>query len=177
MRKPLQIVITGAECSGKSTLAAALAEHYQEPWVREYAVDYLNGLNRAYLSKDLVAIAKGQMASIAGQREAARRVLLIDTGPEVVEIWHRDKIGPLPDAIRSLRAEWSPDLYLLCRPDIPYEHHPQREDPHRREMLFSSYRDLLKADPTVEVYGAWSQRLKQATEAIDSLLSPSESRK
>ena len=36
-----RIVLTGPECSGKTTLAAALAAHFGAPWVPEAARQYI----------------------------------------------------------------------------------------------------------------------------------------
>ena len=57
----IKVVTTGPESSGKTTLAKALAEHYQIAWVPEYSRDYLNRLNRPYQEEDLLVIAKGQI--------------------------------------------------------------------------------------------------------------------
>ena len=36
-----RVVLYGPESSGKTTLAEALAQHYQTEWVEEFARDYL----------------------------------------------------------------------------------------------------------------------------------------
>ena len=56
-----KIVIIGPESTGKSTLSQQLAHHYNEPWVREYAREYIDHLDRPYTYADLLAIAKGQV--------------------------------------------------------------------------------------------------------------------
>ena len=37
----LRVVLYGPESTGKTTLAQALANHFQTEWVREFARDYL----------------------------------------------------------------------------------------------------------------------------------------
>ncbi len=167
--KPLQIVVTGPECSGKSTLSKELAEKLDEPWVSEYAVEYLNQRTGAYQSEDLVAIAYGQLKQIHSAVPMARRYLIIDTGIEVIDLWHRDKIGPLPEELATLRQRWQPDMYLLCKPDIPYEPHPLREDEHRRDELFGKYQEMLQNECLVIVSGNMEQRIALAIDAIRTL--------
>lgn len=163
------VVVTGPECSGKSTLCAALSEALNEPWVPEFAVEYLSQINREYNSDDLVAIAEGQLRHIAEQKKEAQRVLIVDTGIEVIEVWHRDKIGPLPKRLKQMKADWQPDLYLLCKPDIPYEPSPLREDEHRRNELFGVYEELLKNSPRQVIEGALPMRIEMALKAIENL--------
>lgn len=166
MNKPLQIVVTGPECSGKSTLSRALSNALKEPWVPEYALSYLSNIDRPYRSEDLVAIARGQLAGIEEAKARARQLLIIDTGIEVIDIWHRDKLGPLPEDLEAMRRAWQPDLYLLCKPDIPYQAHPLREDEHRRDELFEVYKQELADETHAIVSGNEAQRLEMALSAI-----------
>ncbi|MFA5632953.1 MAG: ATP-binding protein [Thiohalobacteraceae bacterium] len=165
------VVVTGPECSGKSTLCAALSEALNEPWVPEFAVEYLTEIDRNYTSDDLIAIAEGQLRNISEKKNSARRVLIVDTGIEVIEVWHRDKIGPLPERLRQMKTDWHPDLFLLCRPDIPYEPSPLREDEHRRNELFEVYENLLTNSPVQIIAGVLPERIKTALEAIENLSS------
>ena len=69
-----------------------------------------------------------------------------------------------------MRAQWQPDLYLLCKPDIPYEPHPLREDEHRRDELFEWYLDLLRHTKCAVIEGGEPRRIELALSAIQSLL-------
>ena len=57
----IKIAIVGPESTGKSTLAQALAEYYNEPWVPEMARSYMANLNRPYTLNDIIVIAKLQL--------------------------------------------------------------------------------------------------------------------
>ena len=60
--KPIQkIVVLGPESTGKSTLCAALAAHYQTIWTPEYARAFLSMNGTKYTYDDLLTIAKGQI--------------------------------------------------------------------------------------------------------------------
>jgi nicotinamide riboside kinase len=43
-----RIAIVGPECTGKTHLAMALANHYQTVWAPEYARKYIDTLQRTY---------------------------------------------------------------------------------------------------------------------------------
>ncbi len=169
LAKPRLIVVTGPECAGKSTLSEALAQALNEPWVPEYAVQYLNQNPGAYHSDDLIAIALGQLQGIEKAMPHAEKYLISDTGVEVIDIWHRDKIGPLPTELIPMRKEWKPDLYLLCQPDIPYKPHPLREDEHRRDELFVLYQEMLQHEPVQIISGPLPQRIRTALRSIEQL--------
>lgn len=166
--KPKIIVVTGPECSGKTTLSRALAQHLKEPWVTEYAREYLSNLNRPYVAEDLLVIAKGQLLAIEEARLKAKEFLVVDTGPEVIQIWHRDKFGPEPTELRALALAFKPRVYLLCKPDIPYVPDPLREDPFRRDELFERYLELLHKDVVKVIGGTEGKRL---TDSVNHLMS------
>ncbi len=56
-------MMIGPESTGKTTLSKLLSKQFNEPWVPEFARDYLTKINRPYIKEDLVEIAKGQIES------------------------------------------------------------------------------------------------------------------
>jgi nicotinamide riboside kinase len=162
------VVITGPECSGKTTLARNLAQNLNEPWVPEYAREYLSNLNRPYYAEDLIEILRGQLRAIESALPKAKKWLLVDTGPEVIQIWHRDKFGTEPPELTALAAVFKPTMYLLCKPDIPYVPDPLREDPFRRDELFERYLELLHKDVVKVVGGSEEKRLKDSVNHLMS---------
>jgi len=156
------VVITGPECSGKTTLARNLAQHLNEPWVPEYAREYFSNLNRPYNAEDLIEILKGQLRAIESALPKAKKWLVVDTGPEVIQIWHRDKFGPEPPELTALASSFKPTVYLLCKPDIPYVPDPLREDPLRRDELFEMYKVLLYNENALLIGGDENQRIQSA---------------
>ena len=166
----LKIIITGPESSGKTTLAQSLAKHYHTDWVPEYARDYLDRLDRPYQEEDLVIIAQGQ---IEREDELAQStdLLICDTSLLVIKIWSEYRYGRYHPWILEQLAERPVDLYLLCRPDIPWEYDPQRENAHDRDVLFKQYQEALTRQKQnyVTISENRSQRLPQAIKAIDSL--------
>ncbi len=197
MRK---ITIVGPESSGKTTLCKALAEHYDAPWVEECARGYLENQNGKYEESDLLAIASLQhdieiveeqrawdrhadafaymatnhdpFGSVQKVRYPEMPLLLCDTDMITVRIWSEEKYGQCDPRIIALTEEWPYDFWLLCRPDIPWEPDPLRENPHDRDRLFDVYKTMLNAlgKPYSIIDGDQAQRMRKATALIDVLL-------
>lgn len=167
----IKVAIVGPESSGKSTLCAALAQHYGEPRVDEYARHYLGPLGRPYAGPDLLAIAQGQAAREDAATDA-RRVLLCDTDMITVRIWGQEKFGHCDPALIALSAQRHYDHWLLCRPDIPWEADPLRENPHDRDRLFLVYQAMLRqlGRPLTIMEGGHHHRMRTAVDVIDRLL-------
>ncbi|MFK8104777.1 MAG: AAA family ATPase [Saprospiraceae bacterium] len=159
-----KIVLTGPESTGKTSLAKALANHYQAPWVPEYAREYLEALGRDYLASDLLEIAKGQLALEDTFALQAPAYLFCDTSLVVLKIWSEYKYGQCDPWILTQLATRSYDLYFLCGIDVPWEADPLREHPNERAQLYDQYKSTLQqlALPFVELTGNLEKRLKKA---------------
>ena len=131
----LKIIVTGPESSGKTTLCKALSEHFNIPFTKEYAREYLDALNRDYDQDDLLKMAKGQL-------QAENRIQLLDTDLITLKIWSEYKYGSCDKWILNQVEKQKSEkrFYLLCKPDIPWEVDPQRENPNDREELFEIYK-------------------------------------
>ncbi len=167
-----RVSITGSESTGKSKLAAWLAEAYQTLWVPEYAREYLEKNGPDYLLKDVVAIARGQLEreNIAAQK--VKKVLFCDTDLLVTKIWCEVVFGTCPDWIEQHFQLHRYDLYLLCYPDLPWEPDPLRENPDNREELFELYRRALEENelPYRIVKGFGAERFENACTFVEEIL-------
>ena len=135
----LKIIVTGPESSGKTTLCKALSKHFNLPFSKEFAREYLDLLNRDYNQNDLLKIAKGQLKS-------EQNTQLLDTDLITIKIWSKYKYGNcekwILDEIEKQKSENR--FYLLCKSDIPWQADAQRENPHEREELFKIYKKELE---------------------------------
>ena len=170
----LKIAIVGPESSGKTTLCKALAMHYQAPWVPEFAREYLGERGGAYTHSDLLRIAEGQCAQEERAAGSKPSLLLCDTDIVTIRIWNDEKYSAYDRRTIDLSERHHYDHWLLCRPDLPWEPDPLRENPHDRDRLFAVYEDLLKrlAKPFSIIAGDAEQRMRTATAVIDALLPP-----
>ena len=135
-----KIILTGPESSGKTTLCKALSKHFNLPFSKEYAREYLDALNRDYNQDDLLKIAKGQLTS-------EQNTQLLDTDLITIKIWCKYKYGSCDKWILNQLEKQKSEkrFYLFCSPDIPWEADPQRENPNHREELFEIYKTEIKS--------------------------------
>ena len=88
----LKIIVTGPESSGKTTLCKALSEHYNLPFTKEFAREYLTDLGKNYLQEDLLEIAKGQLEN-EQLINNNQQISLHDTDLITLKIWSDYKYG------------------------------------------------------------------------------------
>lgn len=175
--KVLKIVVIGPESTGKSTLCAALANHFSTVWCREYAREYLLKNGTDYRYEDLLTIAQGQIRleqdAISVVEKNAGRILFIDTDMQVMKVWCEFVFGRCHQEILDLILERHYDGYLLCKPDLPWVKDELREypDPETRNKLFHIYRDILinQSVPWFEVSGTDPERTTAAILWVEQL--------
>lgn len=133
-----------------------LALKFSGQWVPEASRLYLNGLSRPYNLEDLEEMCRMQlvMEAYAMQIPSGRHVFC-DTEAVNFLIWSRLKFGKtcplILDAVRRSRY----DLFLLMRPDIPWEPDPLRENPEDRDLLRVLWLETLQSFgiPWIEISG------------------------
>ena len=164
---PLIVCLTGSESTGKTTLATALANHYDAPLVPEVARRHLTP-NRPYGPKEVLAIAREQVCLEAEALAGSPRLVVCDTDLLVIQIWWQVKFGVLPEELAAALAGRSVRAYLLTRPDIPWVPDPLRETGGERSDLHRRYQRALAEGPHpyLEVGGPFSNRLAAARRQI-----------
>ena len=75
----IRVVVTGSECTGKTTLAEALATRYETVWVPEFARRFVRDKAAAPTYEDVETIARGQIALEDEQVAQATGLLIQDT--------------------------------------------------------------------------------------------------
>jgi nicotinamide riboside kinase len=165
-----KIAITGPECSGKSTLAMMLSPKLGVNWIPEHARSYLQKLGRQYSQDDLDIIARRQQMMIDAVLSLDKTVLT-DTEMLVLKIWSEEKYGACSPYIEALWQSQEMDLYILCKPDIPYEEDELRENPDDRDRLFDIYKSYLdeRGVNYIVSTGDLQTRVDQALTAIANI--------
>ena len=134
----LKIIVIGPESSGKTTLCNALSKHFNLPFSKEYAREYLEKLNSNYTQDDLLKIAKGQLQTENGLQ-------LLDTDLITLKIWSEYKYGSCDNWILTQieKQKIENRFYLICKPDLTWQPDKQRENPNDRDSLFEIYKQKL----------------------------------
>jgi NadR type nicotinamide-nucleotide adenylyltransferase len=169
--KPKRVLILGPESTGKSTLSRQLSTEYKEPWVPEYAREFLEKLGREYRYEDLLEIGKGQIELEEQQAKIAKLFLFCDTDLRVIHIWSQHRFGKTDPWVKEQISARKYSLILLTDTDLPWEPDPQREYPEleMRQYFFEKYLKLAEESgfPYEIVSGGEQQRLDQAKEYIN----------
>jgi NadR type nicotinamide-nucleotide adenylyltransferase len=175
-----KIVVIGPESTGKSWLCEKLAVHYNTNWVKEYAREYLLANGKEYTLYDLQLIAKGQLENENRLTDQivetvdSKKPLFIDTDLYVMKVWSEFVFNQCSIDILNGIVHQKYDLYLLCKPDIPWVSDELREYPDlmTREKLFHHYKDIMieQSVPWIEIDGHFENRFQMAIKAVDQLL-------
>lgn len=124
MTGPSLICIIGAESTGKTTLARALANQFDCPWVPEYLREFCDAQRRTPTRDEQALILETQHGAVCtAQLGAARQELpfvFCDTAPLLTAIYSDFIFGDqsLYARARALHAGYA--LTLLLKPDIAW---------------------------------------------------------
>jgi NadR type nicotinamide-nucleotide adenylyltransferase len=172
-KRPLVVVVTGSECTGKTTLARELATHYQTTWSPEFARSYLEQKGAPLTAADLLPVAHGQCQGEDRALEGAQVLTVRDTDLFSTVLYARHYYGACPREVETAALERRGHLYLLCHPDVPWSKDGlQRDRGDRREEMHALFVSVLRefGAEVVDIEGPWPERQATALAALDSLL-------
>lgn len=119
------VVLLGAPSTGKTTLAARLAEVYGTVWMPEYGREYWeqHQVERRLTPAQLVAIAEGHLVREDALLAQANRFLFTDTNALTTAMFAQAYHGAVAPrlAALALAAHTRYDLLVVCDTDIPYD--------------------------------------------------------
>ncbi|MFM6954850.1 MAG: AAA family ATPase [Sphingobacteriaceae bacterium] len=167
-----KIAIVGPESTGKSTISALLAKHYQTVWVPEYAREYCEKLSEPCTWQDEINMFHGQLALEKELLPKANKLLICDTTFITVKIWSDAFFGQSPQEVLDELPKHQYDFYLLMDVDLPWEEDPLRDFPDQREHFMQVWHQELtaiKANYEV-ISGQGEERFQRAVKAIDNFL-------
>lgn len=137
------VVLTGPECSGKTSLARALAEAFAAPWTPE-AARLVAERSAEPLSADTVAPIARLSMQLEDEALADGPALLVrDTDLVSTVVYARHYYGTVAPWILAKAKERLADLYLLCEPDLPWSADGVRDRPEQRHELHAEFARML----------------------------------
>jgi len=167
----MKVCFHGAESTGKSTLAAKLAEEWECPLVPEYGRLHAETEGIRFTMADLLEIAREQDRRGRAAEERSAPVVLLDTDPLMTAAWAHMLFGEVPEELLSYDKA---DLYLLFAPDVPWEYDGTRFfGLHEARAEFAEVAEKLLKDAGVNyrtISGDWKAREIQARTAIAEAL-------
>jgi NadR type nicotinamide-nucleotide adenylyltransferase len=171
--QPIRVAITGPESTGKTTLAQQLAQQLSGRLVPEYARTYIGQLGRHYTFEDVEHIARIQVDEYDRACATHQKFVFFDTWLIITKVWFQWVFGRVPDWLEEKIRCCPIDLFLLCKPDLPWEADPVRENGgENRLRLYNAYREELinRNFPFVEIEGTNDVRLTNALKALEKYL-------
>jgi HTH-type transcriptional repressor of NAD biosynthesis genes len=165
-----RIALLGGESSGKTTLTAALADHFKTIWVHEYGRELWEQQKGILSEEDLMKIGHEQIRREEQALKLANGYLFCDTSPLTTlgySLWMFGHVGP---ALANL-ATRTYDAIILCKPDFPFVQDGTRREEAFRDQQHAWYQERLGTlrCPVLEVSGTVSERVSRAALWLTSL--------
>ncbi|MEV1330005.1 AAA family ATPase [Micromonospora costi] len=180
-----RVVVLGAESTGTTTMAEALAAHFRTAWVPEYGRE-LTARKLARLREarpgatvfdvtwdrdDFREVVRRQQAAEDDAARDSGPLLICDTDTRATAVWEERYLGSTSPEVRA--AARRPALYLLTdHRDVPFTDDGLRDGAHLRAWMTDRFRAELAGCgvPVVELTGPHPQRLARAVAACEALL-------
>jgi HTH-type transcriptional repressor of NAD biosynthesis genes len=173
----VRVCIVGAESTGTTSMAQALAENYHTVWVPEYGREYsevkmIQQGGYVWISDEFLHIALEQIRREDQMARQANRLLICDTDPLATAIWHLRYMGTHSQEVQKVAGERTYAHYFVTDVDIPFIQDGFRDGEHIRQWMHKEFLNELESleKPFSVLSGSHEQRLVQAVSLIDSLL-------
>ena len=173
--QPKRICLIGAESTGKTTLAQALAAHFNCPWVPEYLREFCESRRRTPTRDEQSLIVETQVihesAALINAQVTNAPYVFCDTAPLLTAIYSEFVFGDqsLFPRARALQTRYA--LTLVLEPDIAWVADEQRDGAHVRQPITEMIAKELAAltVPTAKICGHGDARFSSALRAIKAL--------
>lgn len=168
-----KVVFLGAPSTGKTTLAAALADRMRTAWMPEYGREYWerHQVNRRLTLEQLEELAEGHLAREEKMLLEADGVLFIDTNAVTTYIFSLVYHGCATPRLTQLALESASryDLTFVCDTDIPYDDTWDRSGDADRQ--FAQKRILADLHTRKQPYVLLRGSVEERAERVQRMLS------
>lgn len=168
----IKIALYGPECTGKTTLAKQLAEHFNTVWIPEFAREYLQQKwdkeQQICQKEDLLPIAIGQTKLENEGLSKANTFLFADTNLMVTKVFSELYYGECNEVIEKAAKKHKYDLFFLTDVDVPWEKDDLRDKPNNRELTLKQFEENLISlkKPYIKLTGSKEKRFQKAINII-----------
>ncbi|CAG7646874.1 Trifunctional NAD biosynthesis/regulator protein NadR [Paenibacillus solanacearum] len=167
-----RFVFLGAPSTGKTTLAAHMAERHDTVWMPEYGREYWekHQVNRRLTLRQLEDIAEGHLEREEKLVQDARGMLFVDTNAittYMFSLYYHGEATPLL-AQRAVEAASRYDLVFVCDTDMPYDDTWDRSGEVQRHVFQKQIiADLqVRNIPYIILSGSLEERAEQASRMV-----------
>jgi len=171
-----RVVVTGSECTGKTTLARELAAHLGAPCIEEAARAYAEARGGVLSVADVEPIARATIGAQRPAQGAQAQVIVCDTDLLSTMVYSRAYYGSCPAWIETACRKQLADVYLLCAPDIPWVADGVRDRPSAgaRAAMHEAFDQALRnlGARVVNVEGTGDARTERAMAAVRAAQPP-----
>lgn len=167
-----KVVFLGAPSTGKSTIAASLAEAYHTAAMMEYGREYweMHQIERRLTLEQLVDIAEGHIEREDRLIQQANRYLFVDTNAMTTFMFSMNYHGTAHSRLVELarQAQSRYDLVFVCADDIPYDDTWDRSGEAQRAV----FQKQITADlqerriPYFLLHGSLEERLQKVNRIL-----------
>lgn len=141
-----KVLILGAECTGKSTLASDLANEFHTSFVKEYMRTYLEQKPQGYICQydDLLPIAIGQIDSENKQLAHANDYLFCDAGLLQLMVYADFYYHDCPEQIVYHALHYRYDVVLLTdNRGVAWVADGMRDLPNGHDVIYQKLKSVL----------------------------------
>jgi NadR type nicotinamide-nucleotide adenylyltransferase len=155
-----RVCLLGGESTGKTTLAAALAERFGTVWVPEFGRERWEDRQGQLTFGDLTDIAEVQVASEEAALLQGTGYVFCDTSPLTTLFYSQELFGKASPRLRALACRGY-DAVFLCSPDFPFEQDGTRQGEAFRQAQHVWYIQQLREReiPFYALHGDLEQRI------------------
>lgn len=172
-----RVCVIGAESTGTTTLAQALAQKYNTVWVPEYGRMYSEaklhgGVEAQWRTDEFVTIAKAQSELEDSLAEASNGLVIADTDAFATGVWHERYMGVRSQKVEAVAKHSPHSLYIVTGDEIPFVQDGTRDGEHIRHSMQKRFIERLKEEhlPYIVVRGSVKERVEAASSAINTLI-------
>lgn len=176
MVTPQRIALMGAECTGKTTLAQALAAHFGGLWVPEALREFCQHQHRTPRPDEQAALMRAQFDQeervMAQAHQTGCGLVFCDTAPLLTAVYSAYYFADtsLLESAHAVHGRYA--LHLVLRPDLPWVADGLQRDGAAARL---AVHDLLlhqlqsKRYPHIEIEGSGETRFQATVLAVGTL--------